>query len=484
MWSRVSLTAICFAILAICLMKPGEFAIAQQPVDDAAAQLRLEVATAARKAAEFYRGSVAVHGGYVYYYSLDLQHRLGEGDASPDQIWVQPPGTPTIGLAYLRAYAATGDDFYLEAATEAAEALVYGQLQSGGWTNAIDFNPAGKRTSLYRNGKGQGRNYSTLDDGITQGALQLLMNVDLAHEFKNSGIHEATRIALDALLAAQFANGAFPQVWMGPVEHDKPLLRANYPTYDWRSEGRIKNYWDMYTLNDGLAGSVAETLIDAHGIYEASRYEQSLRKLGDFLILAQMPEPQPAWAQQYNDAMQPIWARKFEPPAITGGESQDVLETLLKIYRHTGDPKYLQPIPAALIYLKRSLLPDGQLARYYELQSNRPLYMTKKYELTYTDADIPSHYGWKVASRLPAIEREYRRLTSDEPPLAATAVADPAVQARAVMQQLDEQGRWISTYDGARLVGQPKFQPGAKFLSSAVFSRNLAILSRYLQAAP
>ena len=39
--------------------------------------------------------------------------------------------------------------------------------------------------------------------------------------------------------------------------------------------------------------------------------------------------------------MHPIWARKFKPPAVTGGESQDVLETLMKIYRATGDKKYL-----------------------------------------------------------------------------------------------------------------------------------------------
>ena len=37
-----------------------------------------------------------------------------------------------------------------------AEAMIYGQLQSGGWTNCIDFNPRGRRVSLYRNGKGRG----------------------------------------------------------------------------------------------------------------------------------------------------------------------------------------------------------------------------------------------------------------------------------------------------------------------------------------
>ena len=42
----------------------------------------------------FYRGKVASHGGYVYYYSPDLKERWGEGKASPDILFVQPPGTP------------------------------------------------------------------------------------------------------------------------------------------------------------------------------------------------------------------------------------------------------------------------------------------------------------------------------------------------------------------------------------------------------
>src|SRR5690606_1376148 len=100
----------------------------------------------------------AVHGGYVYYYSPDFSRRLGEGVAAPEQIWVQPPGTPTVGMAYLAAWKATSDDDYLTAARDAARALIYGQLQSGGWTNSIDFVPRSERTALYRNGKGRGRN--------------------------------------------------------------------------------------------------------------------------------------------------------------------------------------------------------------------------------------------------------------------------------------------------------------------------------------
>ncbi len=446
--------------------------------------LRRQVATAMRKAAAFYHDSVASHGGYVYYYSLDLKQQWGEGVATRSQIWVQPPGTPTVGMAYLRAYEATGDSFYLNAAQEAAEALVYGQLKSGGWTNVIDFNRRG-RVSQYRNGKGGDKNYSSLDDGQSQSAIRLLIHVDKALDFRHEVIHEAAEYALDALLGAQFPNGAFPQVWTEAVKQ-QPILKASYPEYDWRTEGRIKNYWDMYTLNDNVCGYITEMLIDAYNIYNDQRFMTALKRLGNFLILAQMPNPQPAWAQQYNYEMKPIWARKFEPPAVSGDESQEVIETLMEIYCITKERKYLEPIPLALDYLKRSLLADGRLARYYELRTNRPLYMFRRgdvYTLTYDDSKLPKHYGWKIDSRLDEIAGQYNRLkrgipTADE----SESLANLEQQVHNIIKALDDKGRWISIYHGEQLVGQPKFELNSSYISSAVFSRNIELLSEYMIA--
>jgi PelA/Pel-15E family pectate lyase len=445
-------------------------------------KLREQATATMRKAAEYYRGKVALHGGYVYYYSPDLKLRHGEGVATPTQIWVQPPGTPTVGLAYLAAYRATGDKFYLDAAREAGEALMYGQLKSGGWQNCIDFDPKG-RVNLYRNGKGGGQNNSTLDDNISQSAIRFMARLDEALEFKDPKVHESATVALEALLKAQFNNGAFPQVWTGPVPTVE-IKKASYPGYDYRTEGKVKDYWNMYTLNDGLAGTVSETLLAAEAVYKDSRYREALKKLGDFLILAQMPDPQPVWAQQYSRDMHPIWARRFEPAAITGGESQDVIETLIKIYRTTGDKKYLEPIPRALAYLKKSLLPDGRLARYYEMQTNRPLYMTRRgdeYSLTFDDSMLPDHYGWKVPSRLNAIEAEYRSLKDTGQSFKGEpAMDDLRRDARAIIDSLDPDGRWISTFSGEPLYGQPKFKTGDRYVNSAVFSDNLQTLASFV----
>lgn len=444
-----------------------------------------EVKAAMKQSATFFAEKVSKHGGYVYYYSTDLEKRLGEGVAEADQIWVQPPGTPTVGMAFLEAYQATRDPFYLQVAINAAEALVYGQLQSGAWTNAIDFNPRGSRVSQYRNGKGKGRNFSTLDDDISQSAIQFLAKLDRETGFQNRSIHEAVELALNALLGAQFPNGAFPQGWdeTSASANQSADKKANYPEYNWRTEGRIKEYWDAYTLNDGVAETVVDTLLTAYEVYQKEEYRDALRRLGDFLILAQMPSPQPAWAQQYNYEMQPIWARKFEPPAIAARESEGVIISLMKIAMHFKDKKYLEPIPAALKYLEASELPGGVLPRYLELKTNEPLYMErdgKAYKLTNSDARLPSHYGWKNPSNVTQLKTAWQSIQSRKGLPSPVVPEGPMPTVVEVISSLDSEGRWVSEYSGEALVGQPKFASGEAYINSAVFSRNMGILSQYL----
>lgn len=444
--------------------------------------LRRQTQEALLKASDFFVENVSSHGGYVYYVSEDLQQRWGESVATRDMAYVQPPATPTVGESLLFAYGVTGEPRLLKAAQAAGQALIEGQLKSGGWDQVIYFTPPKRgRMGDYRKRSGGKWINSSLDDDQTQSALRFLMKLDRATDFQDPAIHEAVNYGLDHLLKAQFPNGGFPQVYAGAVPR-YPVRSASYPEYDWKSEGRIKNYWDYYTLNDGLAGTVADTLILARRIYGRPQYEKALLKLGDFLILSQMPDPQPAWAQQYNEHMIPMWARKFEPPAISGGESQDVMRTLIKIFQVTRDKKYLEPIPAALKYLKACRLPKGQLARFYELKSNRPLYMTSDYRLTYDDSDVPQHYGWKQTDHLDAIERDLQSALAgqehSDSQKRSSEQWEPEV--RRILAELDTRGRWVSVFKGQKLMGQPRFPKGFRFLSSEVFAANLNVLSQYL----
>jgi PelA/Pel-15E family pectate lyase len=134
----------------------------------------------------------------------------------------------------------------------------------------------------------------------------------------------------------------------------RAVVKAKYPDYDWRTENRIKNYWEHYTLNDGVCGQVAWLLEDAVRLRGDARCKEALVKLGEFLLLAQMPEPQPGWAQQYDPEMRPIWARKFEPPAMAGRESEDAMLTLIRIAKLTREARFVAPIAAGRAWLERS----------------------------------------------------------------------------------------------------------------------------------
>jgi hypothetical protein len=481
---------IALALLCLALTLPPALSRA----DDR--PLRDQATEALRRATHYFRTRVATEGGYLWRYSEDLSRREGERAATATMVWVQPPGTPTVGLAYLDAYEATGEAAYRDAARDAAVALVRGQLRSGGWDYEIEFDPEKRTRYAYRAAPAaapdapKAMNVTTLDDNTTQAALRLLMRVDRTLEFKDAQIHEAALSALESLLKAQYPNGAWPQRFDHvPDPAAFPVLRASYPE-SWSRTWPNVDYRGHYTLNDNTLADMIDVMIEATKVYGDPKYKAAAERGGGFLILAQMPEPQPAWAQQYDAAMHPAWARRFEPPAITGGESQEAVGILLQLYRETADPRYLEPVGRALDYLRRSRLPDGRLARFYELKTNQPLYFTKDYRLTESDADMPTHYAFKTADRTERLVREYNELrargperaepttTTNRKPSAPSAGLEERVQA--VIAALDDQGRWLTT--GRVRTQDPPEAPAGKVISTDVFVRNAAVLSQYLAA--
>ena len=452
--------------------------------------LRRAAAETMVKAARYFRGHVAADGGYLWLYKSDLTRREGEGIASPTTIWVQPPGTPSVGMAFLRAYEATGDTLFLDGAVEAARALAWGQLASGGWDYRIDFDPAASGKWHYRRDveegdatTGERRNRSTLDDDNTQSALRLLMRVDKHLGSADADLHRAVLYGLESLLEAQYPNGAWPQRYSGrPDPGEFPVRKARYPE-SWSREHPKERYLAYYTFNDNTIPDVIATMIEAHDIYGGDRWRRAAERGGDFILLAQMPDPQPAWAQQYNLDMEPAWARRFEPPAITGGESFGVMRILLELYLAFGEPRFLEPVPRALAWARASRLPDGRMARFYELKTNRPLYFTREYALTYSDADPPTHYAFKVGNRTDRIESLYLRILEEgrEAILAERARVRPVSEerVRAIVDALDEEGRWLE--EGRLRNPEDRNAPiAAEVISCRTFNRNLTLLSQFL----
>jgi hypothetical protein len=260
------------------------------------------------RAAEFFRQRLAVQGSYVWRYAADLSDRRGEAITTATQGWAQPPGTPSVGMAFLRSYLATGELYFLDGAVEAANSLAATQLLSGGWTALMEFDPAQREAWCYRiDGRcgeselakrNKDRDATLIDDDISQSALRLLMLVDCVLEQKNRTIHEAATYGLSKFIEAQYANGAWPFRFDRalPPQAAAPDRQADYPA-DWpRTYVEIVDPL-FYITNDDVLRDLIDTFLLAHYLYGREEYLATARRAGDFLLRAQLPAPQRGWAQ-------------------------------------------------------------------------------------------------------------------------------------------------------------------------------------------
>ncbi|HIE52026.1 MAG TPA: hypothetical protein EYP85_09730 [Armatimonadetes bacterium] len=420
-------------------------------------KLEQQVRKVLRRGVEYFR-SIATCGGYLWRYSEDLGRRYGEGKATASQIWVQPPGTPAVGFAFLEAYEATQEPLYLIAARDAAQALVWGQLESGGWDYRIDFSAEAPYRWRYRHSAAymppsQGRNTSTFDDNNSQSALRFLMAV---HQLMDEPwLREAVKYGLAFMLQSQYPNGAWPQRYPPP-----------------------NNYGGYYTFNDNAINDCIYVMLDAYRYYGRPEYLASAQRGGNFIILSQLPAPQAGWAQQYDFDLKPAWARWFEPPSVCSAVVSRNIRTLITLYLETGEEKYLQPIPAAIAWLEQSKIGENLWARFYELETNRPIYVNLERKVVYEFVNIRPGYSWKGSYGIPGVIALYQKvkqlgreqyLAQQQQPLSAEArrarlrALEP--QVRAIVAAQDDHARWVEN----------------GWINCSTFIRHLERLSEYLR---
>jgi hypothetical protein len=486
------------AILALFVALPSIFAAEGDLT--ARARRALEKSTA-------YLRSISAGGGYLWRYSADLKERAGERKATATMIWMQPPGTPSVGMAFLRAHEATGDPRYLDAALAAGVALAEAQLDSGGWEYSYDFDPQQRRNWQRRGNPdklddkqwARAQKFAVFDDDTTQSAVRFLLALGDAAKDSNdprvARIRDTRDYALKKMLEAQYPNGAFPQRWDGRPHPaaEFPVLKASIPK-DWPREWPRSNYFALYTLNDNSQRTCVDTLLDAHRRLGRPEFRAAALRGGEFLLLAQLPEPQPVWAQQYNTRMEPAWARAFEPPCATAGESVGALRLLLELWIETGDTKWLKPIPPAIAWFERSALSPNLWARMYELGSNKPIYGDRDGKIYYRLQDISEErrtgYGWQGNYGFPSFKAQYERTQQEgrEKTLARRQsrplspkekdgrMKSLAPQVEKVIAALDAQGRWITRAKPRK----GEFQ-SSEWVETSVFIANVETLAKYLE---
>jgi len=416
------------------------------------------------RAVAFFQHQVGVQSTYVWVYSADLAVRRGEGGAVDSQTgWIQPPGTPAVGAAFLRAFEATGETQYLDAAHAVARALMSVQLQSGGWYYSAVLDKDRRKSWCY---VGQGNyscdaadingiaNRTVLDDNTTQSALGFLIWYDQASRASDPGVRNAINYGMKRLMRLQYQNGAFPVYsdWRNGKADSGPLRKSGLPDGDWSRTWVKPETPPYFVVNDDLLRDVTRVLLYAGRAYECDQCFRSAKAVGEFLLMAQLPAPQRGWAQTYDDKMQPVWGRPFEPPAVASRETAGSIQTLLMLYTALGDDRYLQSAREAMEWLKSVRLADGDWSRFYELGTNKPLFVNSKNEVTYSNLDLLDHYTLKSTFDIPLVialtedalaGRPAKSIRYWESPVDYWSRATLEERVTHLISAQDPEGRWI-----------------------------------------
>ncbi len=439
-------------------------------------KLHLQVEQTMLRATRYMVEVVSTNGGYLWTYLPDFSRQWGEMEAYKSMIWLQHPGTISMGHLFLDAYRATGDEYYYEAAEKAASAVIWGQGYEGGWNYMVDF--AGDRSlkhwygTIGKNGwrLEEFQHYygnSTFDDDVTSDAARFLLRVYL--EKLDPAYKSALDKAINFILESQYPLGGWPQ---------------RYPLrFDFSKDGR-PDYSSYYTFNDDVTWENIHFLIQCYLTLGGERLLDPIHRGMNFYVISQHESG--GWAQQYDSEMNPAGARSYEPTALLPGATFENAMLLLDYYRYTGEQKYLNAVPSAISWLDRTRLPEEKTqngrythATFIEVETNRPIYVHRKgsnvthgyYYTDYEDNYPLSHYGGKTRIPVAELKEKYQQhstfapeeLTADSPlkegrydqdippqkfynlnRASFDRVPDLAMVKR-IMEALDDQGRWLIT---------------------------------------
>ena len=390
-----------------------------------------------KRATTFMVDKVSYNGGYVWSYLPDMSRRWGEMEARETMIWLQPPGTASMGHLFLDAYHATGDEYYYAAAEKVAAAVIWGQHPSGGWNYLVDF--AGDRSlqdwyaTIGRNAwrLEEFQHYygnATFDDQVSTDAAKFLLRVYV--EKHDPRYKPPLDKAIQFVLDSQYPIGGWPQRF--PLRHD------------FGKQGN-EDYTSYLTFNDDVAAENISFLLECYQILGDQRLlDPIIRGMNSFLV-TQQGAPQPGWGLQYTLDLKPAAARTYEPKSLATHTTATNIGHLLEFYELTGETKFLARVPEALNWLDSLRYPANEAhgnfthPTFIELGTNKPLYVHRRgsnatngvYYFDYDNTHTIGHYGPMRKLDTEKLRKRYEELlampvdkaTADSPLRPAPGVA-------------------------------------------------------------
>ena len=309
--------------------------------------------------------------------------------------------------------------FASEDARAIANSVIQYQSSQGGWPKSTDLaRPPLTPGDIPPEGRGRA---NSLDNDATTVPMEFLARV--IHASGEEKYIAAFNRGLDYLFAAQYPNGGWPQFW--PLRGDKYHSRITF-----NDDAMIRV---MNLLQDVASGNDPYSFVDRERRFRAAAAVQ----LGiDCILKSQIRQNGnlTVWCAQHDEhTLEPAWARAYEPPSLSGSESVGIVRFLMTVEEPTpeiikaiqGAVTWFRAVPISGVRLDSKRNPDGRKertlvndpdapllwARFYELGTNRPLYLDRDSKFRYDFAEISyerrsgySYHGYWPASLL---ERDY-----------------------------------------------------------------------------
>ena len=307
-----------------------------------------------------------------------------------------------------------------------ADNMLLFQRGSGGWSKqfkgkAFDYNvefSAAEKTDIAEEAK---KDDANIDNGSTAKEIRYL--VKTYKKINNPKYLAAAENGIRFLLKAQYKNGGWPQYYP-----DKSLYRAEV-TYN---DNAMIN-----TLNVLQDVALKQNDLD---IVNAELFEPSAKAVSkgiECILKTQIKVngKLTAWCQQYDEStLLPAKARAYELPSISGSESVNIAEFLIKqpkpsreiknainaaiewlqLVKITGYKIVDNPAPGTPKGKDKLLVADSTSivwARYYEIETNKPFFCDrdgiKKYSIQEIGYERRNGYAWYGTWAKNLLEKEY-----------------------------------------------------------------------------
>lgn len=276
-----------------------------------------------------------------------------------------------------------------------AESMRYFQNPDGGWGKCdyirMKMGDHGiKNTYNYTWGDRRDRSDTDFDNGCTHGHIEYLISV--YNLTKDELFLESIRQGLEAIVAFQHEDGSWEN--------------ANHPhiTYnDEATQGPMRLLRNIMR-NPGRRYDCVQDMVEE---LDLPRVE---RKGIEIILRTQISTNgvPGVWCQQHShETLKPTWARAYEMPSYVSKESVTVVEVLQEYLKdHPERQDVSTAIWNALAWFRRHQLPEGNWARYYDLNDFRPLFCNRDgiivYSIDELVGDRRDGYGWfsELPSRL------------------------------------------------------------------------------------